>query len=102
MPERVVTKVLSVQYAMDILMFLHDNGEIKQMKMQSRFSSNNDILAKRLSLLLDSDLATVELRKCDESRHHAKYWKLTQKGERIAELINQMEHVYKGTELLDE
>ena len=89
--------VLSTKYTIDILRILRCRGETIQKDVKHFISTNNKTMSEKLGLLQEWGLVTCEYRAGKDTRHVSKYWKLTETGENIARLLDEIEVALGGS-----
>lgn len=82
--------------SLEILEYLRGNGETKQEVLRTTICRNHDVLSKRLVSLEGLGLIACDHRMCDESRHRANYWTLTEIGSAAAGMLEAVDLVILG------
>ncbi|MDO5853859.1 MAG: hypothetical protein Q4Q62_07480 [Thermoplasmata archaeon] len=88
--------ILGDSGSLEILEYLRENGETKQEVLRTTICRNHDVLSKRLVSLEGLGLIACDHRMCDESRHRANYWTLTEIGSAAAGMLEAVDLVILG------
>lgn len=90
------TELLTEKHGYVILAYLLEHGETKQSDFHGIICRNYRVIKRKLKFLKDFDLVTDRLRECEDSRHLACHWSLTDRGRKVSEQLVIAEEIFEG------
>lgn len=81
--------------ALEILEYLDRHGETKQTVLRMKICLSSEILSDRLDTLAERELIVGRKRECDESRHVARHWELTDRGALALEKLREADRIIR-------
>ncbi len=90
------TDLLTEKHGYVILAYLLEHGETKQSDFHGIICKNYQVIKRKLKILKGFGLVTERLRECEDSRHLASYWALTDMGREVCEQLAVAEEIFEG------
>lgn len=88
-----ILEIVMKTSALEILEYLDRHGETKQAVLRMKICLSSEILLDRLEALAGKGLIVGYKRQCDESRHVARHWALTERGALVLEKLREADRI---------